>query len=575
MTIKEHLEGILRRGDATAVADAAGDLSYGGLLVAAQQRAKIIQDLELSANPVVGVCSHRCADFYAWVYGCWLAGAAYLALDPVNPDERLAKMVRVAKPSVIVSNDENASRIGQIARADDIKLQTLAVPSDNGSLSDPTTPIQVADGDVAYILFTSGSTGDPKGVRVTHGNVQYLLEAQQRLNLVPLGSSVVATAPVGFDASIWEILLALGSGTTLKVLPTRLDEWEGSRRLGVATLVPSVLETLDPAEWHFDGVISAGERLSSAQVARWAGVTTIRNAYGPTEATVCATISAPLSIDQTEPGIGEPLPGCAVYLRSADGETFRSSRQAEGELIIAGNGVAAGYVGFQAAKTSPFSCIPIDGVETPIYATGDIVRRGASGELFYVGRADQQVKLLGRRVELGEIETALITTDGVDAVRVIADVAPNGTPTLHALWRGGLVTADDLRSSAEAHLPAYMVPASFTRVAAFPSTPAGKADLLALKQLIAATDQPSASFPKELAWMAEIWSSVLDAPVESASSSFFELGGHSLLAMRLVARVSSEVGTRIPVRVIFDQPVLQAFTNAVETFRVDALTDIK
>jgi amino acid adenylation domain-containing protein len=544
----------LSASSATAIIDGSRAWSYAELWEAASSSAAVLSEQAGPAS-VVGICANRALEFYAHVYGCWLAGLTYLPLDPTNPDRRLAGMCADADASLVLFDAASEARARDIAAASGARTASLSLAA---PAVVPPEPPALDRGDApAYIIFTSGSTGRPKGLAISHENLAFLIEAQCREALVPKGSAVEAVAPIGFDASIWEMMLALGARSPLRVLPHDLNAWDGDRRLGLVTMVPSVLSSLTASDWSFDAVISAGERLTPRLVEEWADRTILRNAYGPAETTVCATITKALRPADDAPPIGLPVHGVELRIRREDGSLFGVEEPGEGELLIGGAGVGLGYVGPNARQDAFLTL----GDET-FYATGDMVRLDESGTLFFVGRRDDQIKILGRRVELAEIEAAVARLAGVRDVAVVPVSVGLGASVLHGFWVGaGDDLGPDLGGRLQNDLPPYMVPSVWTKLDELPRTTSGKTDRRRLSELSRDAQPAVTTIPEELADMAAAWERVLGEPVVDADANFFALGGHSLLAMRLIEAVQETLGVRVPVRLIFDSPTLSEFAS--------------
>ncbi|MET9678623.1 amino acid adenylation domain-containing protein, partial [Streptomyces sp. NPDC006482] len=415
----------------------------------------------------------------------------------------------------------------------------------------------------AYVIYTSGSTGRPKGVVVSHAGVSGLVAVQvDRLGVAP-GSRVLQFASPSFDASFWDLCSALLTGASLVLAPAEAPlEALTDRRFSVThvTLPPSALAALDGAELTATTLVVAGEACPPELVERWAPGRRMINAYGPTETTVCATMSDPLSPGSGVPPIGRPVAGFRTYV--LDERLHVVPPGVPGELYVAGPGLARGYLDRPGLTAGRFTACPFGPAGARMYRTGDLVRRRPDGELEYVGRADQQVKVRGFRVELGEVEAALAEHPAVAQAAVAAqdDRLVGYVVARHDLTARPAELAAHLRE----RLPDYLVPTVFMVLDALPLTPNGKLDRAALPVPDAA---PAGSgqvprTPQEQI-LAELFAEVLGVQRVSVDDDFFELGGHSLLATRLVARVRSVLGVELGLRALFQAPTVAGLAEAL------------
>ncbi|MBB6377457.1 amino acid adenylation domain-containing protein [Pseudonocardia eucalypti] len=494
-------------------------------------------------------------DLVVSFFGVLRSGGAYLPLDPANPVERLDWMARDADLTSVVTDTQNRNLVPG-------SLATVLIDQESAE-PDPTwsSAFEQSADSLAYVIYTSGSTGRPKGVMVSHSNAFELVRAQREAGLVPAGSNVLGFAPIGFDASIWEMLMAVGHGAPLHYADSP-DDLSGIENC-VATLVPSILDVLDPSEMRFTSVISVGERLDASLAKRWSRTVPVSNAYGPAEATVWATLSEVLTRFTEEPGIGRARSGCSVYLVDAMGHLVTPGDV--GELCIGGNGVSRGYLGRPGLTAARFQPNPWGPAGSRLYRTGDLARQRPDGSYEFRGRIDDQVKIGGRRVELGEIESALRTIDGVEDARVVLAKAHQGDAKLVAAVRPGNFAGTDEQviNLLKKRLPEYMIPTSISRVDSFPLTVNGKFDGAALRERAPAAEPVSALDHPVNTLVAALWAGTLGVPKVGPDDNFFSLGGHSLLASRLIARLRSTLRVQIPVSSLFQSPVLRVFLDDV------------
>ncbi|MFO7587519.1 MAG: non-ribosomal peptide synthetase, partial [Gemmatimonadota bacterium] len=441
-------------------------------------------------------------------------------------------------------------------------------------------------GDLAYVIYTSGSTGVPKGTELRHGGLCNLAEAQRVAFGIEPGDRVLQFAPLSFDASVWETFMALANGATLVVagpeelVGTALAEVLARERIGVVTLPPSVLAVLPEAELpDLRVVVSAGEACGAELVDRWAGGRAFFNAYGPTETTVCA------AMHRCEPGegappIGRPLPNVRCYV--LDGRLRPVPVGVPGELCVGGVQVARGYLGRPDLTAERFVADPYGPPGGRLYRTGDRVRWRADGELEFLGRLDEQVKVRGFRVEPGEVEAVLAGHEAVRACAVLARADATGAPRLvaYVVPEGGRPASGDgaegpslvaaLRTWLGERLPGYMVPAAWVELAELPMTPAGKVDRRALPEpdARAAVEAPYVAPRTETeTTLAALCAELLGVERVGLHDNFFELGGHSLLATQLVSRVRDTLHVDLPLRTLFERPTLEQLAAAVDLAR--------
>src|SRR5262245_13260353 len=555
-----------RQPDALALVCEAQHLTYGALNRQANQLAHHLRHLGVGPDVLVGLCVERSVAMVVGVLGILKAGGAYVPLDPTYPAARLAFMLADAQVALLVTQAALAAALPPTA------ARVLCLDTDEAAIArhPATTPPGGAGAEnLAYVIYTSGSTGQPKGVRIAHRGVSNLAVAQQRLFAVPPGSRVLQFASMSFDSSVWEVLMALGSGATLCVgTPDAVLPGPALRRLVQeqaithATLPPSVLAVLAPDDWPAGGtLIVAGEACAPSLVAHWAPGRPFFNAYGPTEATVCATIAACRDGSQPPP-IGRPIANTQVYVLDRQGQVVPIG--VPGEVYLGGEGLAQGYLhrpGLTGASflPHPFSQAP----GQRLYRTGDLGRYRPDGTLEFLGRRDQQVKIRGFRIELGESEAVLAQHPGVRETVVLARDDPAGLPRLvgYVLPAPDAVpTAEALHHFLAAHLPAYMLPTAFVWVAAWPLSPTGKVDRRALPAPdFTERRVPTAFVPPRTpaeALVATLWQEVLGVHQVGLEDNFFALGGHSLLATQLVSRLRHAFGVEVPVRWVFDAPTV-------------------
>ncbi|HWW75481.1 MAG TPA: non-ribosomal peptide synthetase, partial [Pyrinomonadaceae bacterium] len=433
---------------------------------------------------------------------------------------------------------------------------------------------------LAYVIYTSGSTGTPKGVMAVHRGVCNLVEGQRRTFGVNAESRVLQFAAFGFDASVSEIFMALYAGATLYLAPKHallpgqpLTALLRRYAINVVTLPPSALSAM-PSEGFPDlqTLIVAGEACPVNLVEQWAEGRRFFNAYGPTEATVCATIAECVGDGRTPP-IGRPLANAEVYV--LDGELNVVAVGVTGELYLGGVGLTRGYLkraGLTAERfiPNPYSSAP----GARLYRTGDLARYLPDGQIDFLGRNDHQVKLRGYRIELGEVEEVLSGHPSVREAAVLLREDQPGNQRLVAYLTATAAeasaaaaeqpsapSAGELRGFLQERLPDYMVPAAFVTLDEFPRTASGKIDRRALPVPERGVGAAGEAFvaPRDLLEMklAHIWEEILDVKSVGVRDNFFELGGHSLLATRLMSRIEEVFGRQLPLTTLFRSPTIE------------------
>jgi amino acid adenylation domain-containing protein len=547
-----------RRPDAVAVACGARRLTYAELSRASTRLAEALVARGVAPGGRVGLRLERSLEMVIALLGVLKAGAAYVPLDPAYPPQRLRLLVE-------------DSGVGLVLTSADIE-QMLARPA----ATEPPALARVAPDSPAYVIYTSGSSGVPKGVEVLHRGIVRLLCG---VSYVPFGEDQVflQLASLSFDASTFEIWGALLHGGRLVLYPGRFPVATELGRVlqdeGVTTLLltPSLFNSiveeapgvLAPVRWLLVG----GEALSAPHIRRALEAlpsTEIVNAYGPTESTViacCYLIPRPLPAGWTSIPIGRSIANTRVYV--LDGHRQPVPVGVPGELFIGGDGVARGYLNRPDLTAGAFQPDPFD--STPgarMYRTGDRVRYLPEGNLEFLDRLDEQVKLRGFRIEVGEIEAALRSHPAVQSACVLLRTDEAGDRCLVAYFTA--VSGRDpgepaLREHLEARLPAYMVPARFVLLDALPLGPNGKVDRAALPHPPARSSASAPDTfrdPLELRLLS-IWRDVLHTGTVGFADNFFDFGGHSLLALHLLSKVERAFGRRLTLPELFEAPTVE------------------
>jgi amino acid adenylation domain-containing protein/non-ribosomal peptide synthase protein (TIGR01720 family) len=576
----------VRTPDAAAVTADGTTLTYRALNERANRIARHLRGIGVARGGYVGVCLDRGPALLPAILGVLKAGAAYVPLDPTYPDERLVWLARDARLPAIVTDARGATRLGpHVAtvvdlETDDIALAALGAEDLDGAGS--------AD-DLAYLIYTSGSTGVPKGVPVTHRNVADLMTAA--VPLVGAGASDVWTLfhSVAFDFSVWEMWGALLHGGRLVVVPHRVSRDPDAfyallRDEGVTVLsqTPSAFQLLMRAALDVDApgdalalrtIVFGGEALNVQRLSPWIERVgderpVLVNMYGITETTVHVTWRRIMRGDVLagRSAIGRGLPGMRVYV--LDDRLAPVPVGMPGEIYVGGTGVARGYLHRPALTASRFIPDPFDGAAagSRLYRTGDLARWRVGGDLEYVGRADQQVKIRGHRIEPGEIEAALRDAPGVaDAVVVVsADAEENHRLVAYVVPRRDAPAPDALRAHLAARLPEYMVPFAFVPLDRLPLTVNGKIDRGALPSPAGAAPTGGYTAPRTAAEevLCGIWTRVLGLERVGVDDHFFERGGDSIRCLQVVAQ-ARDAGLRFTVQQMMQHQTIATLVEQI------------
>ncbi|MFE7460344.1 amino acid adenylation domain-containing protein [Streptomyces sp. NPDC057554] len=593
----------------TAVADGDRSYSYAELNARANRLARLLVARGAGPEQVVAVAVPRSVDAVVAVLAVAKTGAAFLPVDLDYPARRVAVMLADARPCLAVATaatagvlppevepllldkafttrpSEAGHLVGLTGAAASVPYDVGldALPSADTGLTGPTG-LPLSDADLTdadrltplrpehpvYVLFTSGSTGRPKAVAVTHTGVANMAAVQIDRFGVDADSRVSQLASWSFDAAMSELCTALLTGAALVLPPAGavlvgepLAHWIEQSKVSHVQLTPAVLGTLpDGALAGVTTLVVGGEACPGELAERWSAGRRMLNTYGPTEAADTVTLAdcGPVGGAAVAP-IGRPVPRVGAYVLDAALQPVAEG--AAGELYVTGAGLARGYLGRSARTAERFTACPFGAPGERMYRTGDLVRRRADGQLEFLGRADQQVKIRGVRVELAEIEAAVGALPEVArAVVVVREDRPGdvrlvayAVPAPGARLEGAAV-----RGSLARTLPRALVPAAVVALPELPFTPNGKLDRAALPAPPpAAAGARAARTPAEQV-LCELFADVLGVPVAGADDDFFDLGGHSLLATRLTGRVRDALGVETDIRTLFEHPTPAALS---------------
>ncbi|KGC09274.1 hybrid non-ribosomal peptide synthetase/type I polyketide synthase [Burkholderia gladioli] len=562
-------------------------LTYAELDARANRLAQGLRALGVGPDVPVALCAQRSAEMVVGLLGILKAGGAYLPLDPDYPPERLDYLVEDARPRALVGD---AGLIAALAARLPSPPPSIALDAATLDAWPAEPPPLALHGDhLAYLVYTSGSTGQPKGVAITHRNVARLVHRNGYFDAAA-APRVLQFASLNFDAATFEIWAPLLNGGTLVMAAPQRHSLERlaatlvERRIDMlwltASLFDQMVERHLPAFASVRHVLTGGEALSLPHVRRFleAGFATrLTNGYGPTESTTFACCHAiePASLGAQSVPIGRPIANTRAHVLDARGEPVPVG--IAGELWLGGEGLARGYLNRPDLSAERFVPDPFAADGSRLYRTGDLVRRLPDGTLDYVGRIDSQVKIRGFRIETGEIEAVLLAMPWVAgaAVAVIEDEDGERRLAAYVVRRPEAREVDPggLRGLLRQRLPEYMMPSAFVELDALPLTANGKIDLRALPAPSFAADRAEHVAPRtpleEL--LAGIWARVLKLDRVGVHDNFFDLGGHSLSATQVVAELREHLPMELPLRAFFEAPTIEAFAQVVETLMVEHL----
>lgn len=593
-----------RTPNAIAIDFEGKQLSYRELNARANQLAHYLHGLNVGPEKLVGICVERSLEMVIGLLGTLKAGGAYVPLDPVYPLERLAFILEDARVSVVVTQEKllNGAQLSALATERSI----VRLDRDRAAIAvkcEDNLPRRARAGNLAYVIYTSGSTGEPKGVQIEHRSVvNCLCSIGERFD-VSERDSWLAVTTIAFDIASLELLLPLITGAKI-VLTKSSEAVDGAllrKRLAIsgATVMqatPPTWALLLDAGWQGTNnfkMLCGGEALSrklADQLLEHSA--SLWNLYGPTETTIWSAIA------QIQPGqgpvpIGRPIPNTQVYILDAHLQPVPIG--VPGEIYIGGDGVARGYLERPKVSNDKFIATPFSGdPKARLFRTGDLARYLPDGLIEFLGRTDNQVKIRGHRVELGEMEAVLNQDPGVKESVIVAreditegrDETENPKSRIQNLISSKCLVAyvvpkeenpsmAELRNFLKAKLPDYMVPSIFVILGALPVTPNGKLNRNALpppdgsRPGIEGFVAPRTRIEKSVA---QAWRDVMKLESISVHDNFFELGGHSFLAIQIISRLRDAFNREIPVRLLFETPTVAALSVNIQSLIRDGST---
>ena len=568
-----------RNPDAVAVVFKDEQLTYHELNCRANQLAHYLRSLGVGADELVGICLERSINMIVGLLGILKAGGAYVPLDPEYPQERLSFMLRDAQISVLLTQQSFVNKLPNHT-AQVVCLDSDAHLIEECSQDNAITHVQSTN--LAYVMYTSGSTGQPKGVEVVHRGVNRLLFGANYVYL-DATQTFLQVAPISFDASTFEIWGALVHGAKCVLFPGTIPTSQNLRQeidkhsitilWLTAALFNSIIDDDSQALSGIKQLLIGGEALSISHVRKaleHLPFTQIINGYGPTESTTftcCYPIPRQIDVNIESIPIGCPISNTQVYILDAYLQPVPIG--VSGELHIGGAGLARGYLNRPELTNEKFIPKPFEAGGSRLYKTWDLARYLPDGNIEYLGRIDNQVKIRGFRIELGEIEAVLSQHKDVQVACVIVREDSPGEKRLVAYvvsQKQVTLTISELRQFLANKLPGYMMPNAFVILESLPLTPNGKVDRHALKAPSPTSDSDKfieARNKLELK-LVQIWSKILKVDKIGVHDNFFDLGGHSLLASYLMAQIKQQFSKDLPLTTLFQNPTIEQLATIIQ-----------
>ncbi len=570
-----------------AIQDGQQQIAYRQLNDGADLLAGRLRAVGVEHGSTVGLCMQRSASLVIGALGILKAGAAYVPIDPTDPEIRVAVALEDAACKFIVTQKSMADELPAGSWQKIILGDESTLPPAGHEVAPAINP-----DDLAYVIFTSGSTGRPKGAQITHANLFNLISWHNRAFQVTTADQATMQASPGFDAAVWELWPYLVAGATVHIVedsvrknPEALRDWMVDRKITISFLPTALAEMVIALPWPAE--TSLRFLLTGADVLRRfppPGLPfTLVNNYGPTECTVVATsgVVLPEQDSASLPTIGRPIDNVKVHV--VDEQLNRVPEGMAGELLIGGAGVGRGYVGLPELTKQKFLVDCFSGVEGRLYRTGDLARVEPDGQIAFLGRIDHQVKIRGYRIELGEVEAMLERLPAIRSSVATSQSHDSGETHLvaYVVMRPDISTsAGELRAHLATQLPDYMIPATFVSMAELPFTSSGKVDRNALPAPSAENTLPDDAFEAPQSgiesWLANFLIKLLGVPQIGRNDNFFGLGGHSLLGAQLLARIQQTFDVELQLRSVFDHPTVSGIAsqiaNAIHS-RLDAMSE--
>ncbi|WP_346764323.1 amino acid adenylation domain-containing protein [Rhodococcus sp. B10] len=581
---------VRRTPDAVAIVSDRESLTYAEFDDRVQRLARVLVDRGVGPDVLVGLAVRRSAELVVGMYAVLAAGGAFVPLDPAHPADRLTHILDTARPLCVLTTSADRPALPTEAGGvgvDAVEIDTILADGDVTATA-RVLRAHVRRDNLAYVIFTSGSTGRPKGVAVSHRAIENQMSWMTAYYDLDSDDVYLQKTATTFDVSLWGFFLPLRTGASMVLMspdghrdPVLVADIVDREQVTVTDFVPSMLGVF-AAHAAADRLTSLrhvfviGEALPPETVDAFAAVSSARlhNLYGPTEAAVSVTQWEATSVRslqrQTVP-IGVPQWNVRVHV--LDARLRPVAPGVAGELYLSGVQLARGYVGRPDLTADRFVADPNGFVGELMYRTGDLVRwiPGGQGALEYIGRTDFQVKFRGQRIELGDIESALLSHPSVSQAVVLVAVTSTGDQLAGyvVLAPGADADSSELTTFVRDILPSYMVPTAIVVLDALPLGTSGKLDRKALPSPEFRVNEylPPTTAAEEI--VAEVYSQVLGLPRVGTDDNFFDLGGNSLVATQVVARIGAALDTRVPVRVLFEAPTVAALA-----LRLDSASDV-
>lgn len=574
---------------AQAIVSGSDALTFADLDRRANRLANYLIALGVGPETLVGLCLNRSPESLVCALAVLKAGGAYLPMDPAYPLERLRFMLDDATPRVLITREDLAEKLSH----GPWKVVSIDTDQNIETCSSDAPRITVTVDQLAYVIYTSGSTGQPKGVEITHESLLNLVHWHAREFAVTLQDKASHLAGVGFDACVWEVWPYLTTGASLhlpdeitRVSPELLRDWLVANQITISFLPTALAERIMILDWP--ATTALRYLLTGADTLHRYPTDNLPfelvNNYGPTECTVVATsgrVHAEANVSAL-PTIGRPIANTRVYILDENLQPVPAGTP--GELYIGGSGVARGYLNRPDLTAERFVRDPFGNKPSArLYKTGDMARYLDDGQIAYLGRVDEQIKILGHRIEPVEIEVTIDCHPAIEGSVVVAcgSACEEKRLTAYLVMRNGAVpAAADLRAFLRTSLPDYMVPTVFVKLPALPLTANGKIDRTALPEpnyentlRDEVFTAPRTPIEERLA---TILRSLLNLNEVSVNDNFFLLGGHSLLGTQLIVKIRGAFGVDLALRTLFDAPTISELSSEIERLilaRVESMSD--
>jgi len=566
------------KGTPQKVAVAAGksQISYGELDIRANRLANLLRASGVSNEIPVGLYMPRSVGLAVGALAILKAGGAYVPLDPSYPSTRLSMILEDSRVPVLVTQPGSADRLPGG------KWRTIVLDDECEVASDwpaVAPSLDRSPENLAYVIFTSGSTGRPKGVQITHANLMNLIQWHcEAFSITPADRATMHASP-GFDASVWELWPHLAAGATVHIIdeavratPELLRDWLVSNSITISFLPTALAESVIEFSWPRETVLRF--LLTGADTLRRrppGGLPFVFvNNYGPTECTVVATSGVVRSDDSSQelPSIGSPIANAHIYI--VDENQKQVPVGTAGEILIGGAGVSRGYLNRPDLTAEKFFADPFRDTGAMVYKTGDLGKLLPDGQIAFLGRIDDQIKIRGQRIEPQEITTVLNRHPAIHTSCVTASFEERGEQSLTAyvvLAPDARTGVSELRSFLGESLPQYMIPSIFVRLETLPISRNGKVDRTALPKPSSAntletTSYEAAQSPTEQR-LAALMEALLGTRV-GREDNFFALGGHSLMGAQIISKIHDRFGVELPLLSLFDRPTVRELSAEIE-----------